>query len=184
MAEAMSKLTEEYSILSFVKPNATDAELVVTATNLARDFTKDDVVLIWPNRLTSNSLDNIRSNLKNTYTIIISEPYRSNGNINQLIYENNLLIYKKLHAQNTNQCLFLECNNILRRSNYYGDGIRLTNAATFFLGKALLSLVKGLPTSGNCESEQPQFKKNLIHKLDQTFPMNFQKTVKHGLNKI
>ncbi|KAG5893570.1 hypothetical protein JTB14_028337 [Gonioctena quinquepunctata] len=86
MAEAMSKLTEEYSILSFVKPHATDAELVVTATNLARDFTKDDVVLIWPNRLTSNSLDNIRSNLKNTYTIIISEPYRLNGNINQLIY--------------------------------------------------------------------------------------------------
>ncbi|KAG5899165.1 hypothetical protein JTB14_029000 [Gonioctena quinquepunctata] len=163
MAEAMSKLTEEYSILSFVKPHATDAELVVTATNLARDFTKDDVVLIWPNRLTSNSLDNIRSNLKNTYTIIISEPYRLNGNINQLIYENNLLINKKLHAQNTNQCLFLECNNILRRSNYYGDGIRLTNAAKFFLGKALLSLVKGLPTSGNCESEQPEFKNNQIH---------------------
>ncbi|KAG5865343.1 hypothetical protein JTB14_014369 [Gonioctena quinquepunctata] len=40
MAEAMSKHTEEYSILSFVKPHAPDAELVVTATNLARDFTK------------------------------------------------------------------------------------------------------------------------------------------------
>ncbi|KAG5871262.1 hypothetical protein JTB14_003547 [Gonioctena quinquepunctata] len=51
---------------------------------------------------------------------------------------------------------FPGCNNILRRSNYYGDGIRLTNAAKFFLGKALLNSVKGLPTSGNCESEQPE----------------------------
>ncbi|KAG5891609.1 hypothetical protein JTB14_037123 [Gonioctena quinquepunctata] len=139
MAEAMSKITEEYSILSFVKPHATDAELVVMATNLARDFTKDDV------------------------SINMAKPsHKLNGNINQFIYENNLLINKKLHA--TNQCLFLECNNILRRSNYYGDGIRLTNAAKFFLGKALLSSVKGLPTSGNCESEQPEFKNNQIYR--------------------
>ncbi|KAG5892576.1 hypothetical protein JTB14_036785 [Gonioctena quinquepunctata] len=73
-------------------------------------------------------------------------------------------VYETEILYNTNQCLFLECNNILRRSNYYGDGIRLTNASKFFLGKALLSSVKGLPTSGNCESEQPEFKNNQIYR--------------------
>ncbi|KAG5871891.1 hypothetical protein JTB14_033123 [Gonioctena quinquepunctata] len=116
MAEAMSKLLEEYSILSFVKPHPPSG-ISCAATTLTRDFTKDDVSI----------------NMAKPSHKILTNAFSWSA----ITYSKKQLLWR---WHQTDEC------------------------CQVFLGKALLSSVKGLPTSGNCESEQPEFKNNQIYR--------------------
>ncbi|XP_074041634.1 uncharacterized protein [Leptinotarsa decemlineata] len=130
-----------YLTQAILKPNAPDAALAETGIKNTKHFTKCDLVILWPKKLTQNIKNNLLNNLKNTNTIIISEPYNYKLNsydLNECVYYNNLALLKALHQDNL-QRHFLECNSILRKSNFIRRGYEtsLNNKGTYFLSEAI-----------------------------------------------
>lgn len=131
----------EYSVQSIRKPGASDEELVHTAIANSRDFSKNDVIVIWLNKTNARILDTFVEETQHTQSLIISEPYRYDISINQRIYRNNLNFHKNLHLLNSDNVTFLECNNFIRRSNYTRDGFGLKTIVARYLSREIMKII-------------------------------------------
>ncbi|KAG5863451.1 hypothetical protein JTB14_021800 [Gonioctena quinquepunctata] len=130
-----------YEAQSLLIPNAPDAVLMETALKSTFNFTKRDLVILWPNRLVHNIINEFIHKLENTNVIIITEPfiYNKHGRWNEHVYKSNLAVFKALHHQNLQKHI-LESNNILRKSNLTEKGniIYLNKTGAFFLSKGII----------------------------------------------
>lgn len=87
----MSNITSDYSFWSIAKQGACNKEIFQTALEWSKNFTHDDIVILWAKSNKSNVKNRIFEQSEHTQTVIISEPYRYDIlNINLVIYETNL----------------------------------------------------------------------------------------------
>ncbi|KAG5897232.1 hypothetical protein JTB14_023651 [Gonioctena quinquepunctata] len=101
MARIMRQQTDDYVIHSIIKPNANNYELYHTAAQEAKCASKDDINIFWDKTLNGKLLQDLTKTTKHTNLIILTEPYRYDiGDINNIIYENNVTTAKILHQQN------------------------------------------------------------------------------------
>nr|XP_023020235.1 uncharacterized protein LOC111508846 [Leptinotarsa decemlineata] len=119
---------QNYSIQSILKPKCTPDKLIEKAI----DNTKNDFVIIWPEKLSKSITKKFILNLKHTHSIIMTEPYRYDiRGINDEIYQGNLQLKKELHQMN------IRSSNHLRRSNYLRDGYSLSTKGKLFLCRTI-----------------------------------------------
>ncbi|KAG5884331.1 hypothetical protein JTB14_007840 [Gonioctena quinquepunctata] len=163
-------LGDNYIIESIVKPNADDNELIYTVQHNADRLNVNDMVVLWPNKSTSDLVEKILIPLRNTRCTIITVPYRRNScsRINDMIYKNNIELFKTAYQANLGDCL-LECNNFLRKSNYISE-TTLNETGKWFLCKAIQAVIENPYTKSKSKSEkvstinQSHFK-SLNHRL-------------------
>ncbi|KAG5878534.1 hypothetical protein JTB14_008939 [Gonioctena quinquepunctata] len=89
--------TSEYFVQSIRKPGSSDEELIHTALMNSKDFSRNDSVILWLNKTNASIIDTFTAKTQQTQILIISKPYRYDININQMIYEENMNLHKKLH---------------------------------------------------------------------------------------
>ncbi|KAG5878135.1 hypothetical protein JTB14_003903 [Gonioctena quinquepunctata] len=61
-----------------------------------------------------------------------------------MIYEENMNLHKKLHLLNSDNINFLECNNLIRRSNYSRNGVGLKPVVARLLSIEILKRIHEL----------------------------------------
>lgn len=119
MAPLLSRFTDNFSISSIIKPNATSCEVLQTAISFTKSFTKKDLLILWPDEDSDHIYQCMSTHLSNTNFLILTTPNRFDyPNMNQKIYQDNLSLYKKVHAMKGNLNCVIDVNNILKRSNY------------------------------------------------------------------
>lgn len=127
-------------IYSILKPNATEVELLKTIQQNGADFTKNDLVILWPNKINISLKKNLISALKYTNIIIMTEPYRYDKEyLNQSIYNRNITLIKYLHYSGLTSTNLLKCNTILRKSNYSHNGYTINKTGKWYLSKAIVN---------------------------------------------
>lgn len=150
-------------IYSFLKPNATEVELLKTIRQNSANFTKKDAIIFWPNKITSNLKNNVIHFQQHTNIIYITEPYRYDKEyLNQSIYARNLTLIKMLHDSGSSSTNLIKCNNILRKSNYTHNGYSINKIGKWYLSKTIVSKLCELQVINLCasKSSQPQTTKN------------------------
>lgn len=154
-------------IHSILKPNATEGELVKTILQNSANFTKNDAVIFWPNKISSNLENILLHTQQHTNTIIMTEPYRYDREyLNQAIYIRNLTLIKKLHHTGVRSANLLKCNSILRKSNYTYNGFSINKTGKWYLSKAIVSKLCDLQVIDLCSSENSQPQTTNNHSLD------------------
>lgn len=132
-----------FSIMSFIKPNADDKTLICTALENSKHLTKNDTVILWPNTLGPYIEHEFIRKMEHTKSIIITEPYHHNGIcVDNIIYNCNLSLIKELHYKQIKTVNILECNNILRNSNLIKNGHQLNKSGKWHLSRALINHIK------------------------------------------
>ncbi|KAG5896544.1 hypothetical protein JTB14_030747 [Gonioctena quinquepunctata] len=92
------KCHEKYKIQSFIKPNASDSELMKTARLNSRNYTTDDIVIIWTNECRLNLIEDFILTLTHSNILILTEPFRYDYPLrNERIHNNNLSLMKAMH---------------------------------------------------------------------------------------
>ncbi|KAG5866462.1 hypothetical protein JTB14_030409 [Gonioctena quinquepunctata] len=123
------------------------AKLVHTAIANSKNFSKMDVIVIWLDKINSTLLETFLNEIQHTKSIIISEPYRYDIRVNQIIYKQNWDVQKNLHHMGLKNTVFMECNNILRKSNYSRNGYELKPEAAHFLCNEIFNRIKMFTTN-------------------------------------
>lgn len=114
---------EKYYVHTFLKPKATNQELLSTVLQQSRGFTCEDYVIFWPNLTGSYLVNDFLLELQHTNPILLTSPYRFDLlEANIVIYNNNISLYKEMHAKSIDLKQIIEVNNILRRTNYNRSG--------------------------------------------------------------
>lgn len=144
LAEVISRLTNEYQCQGIIKPGAMDVEILKTALINTKSFTKKDIVIIWTNELHVQIIDDFILKLKHTNPIILTKPYQYSGNEieNYRIYQDNIQFFKNLRARNIHLKHVIECNAVLRRSNYSARGQYIRNIGKMFIAKKIINHIK------------------------------------------
>lgn len=140
----MSNLGSDYSVCSIVKQGASDKEIIRTALEMSKNFTREDIVILWTNQTSQMLKTEYVEKSVHTRTVIVSEHYRYNIlKVNQVIYENNLNFLKDIHTDSDRRSSsrLFESNNSLRRRDYRPDGYLLKNNAKIHLTKALRKFI-------------------------------------------
>ncbi|KAG5869915.1 hypothetical protein JTB14_012118 [Gonioctena quinquepunctata] len=141
----MRQQTDDYVIHSIIKPNPNNYELYHTAVQEAKCASKNDIIIFWDKILNGKLLQDLTKTTKHTNLIILTKPYRYDiEDINNIIYRNNVTAAKILHQQNQENIALCECNNILRRSNYYLDRYNLRPSGRWFLCETILALASDM----------------------------------------
>lgn len=148
-------LGDTHSVLSVIKPGATDCELLNDAISEVKNFTLKDTLIFWPCVANKTFIQNLLMPFKNVKIIIITQPYQKTNykNINNLIYYNNLEL-KKEACKVGKGAYVLECNNVLRRDNYCGRGKSLTKVGKYYICKTIKDVITNYAkTEGIKESQ-------------------------------
>lgn len=137
-------LGNNFVVESIVKPDANDNELIRTALQKGKLLGRNDMVILWPNTSSSSLVRNFLLQLKNTQRLIVTVPYRSDSSSkNNVIYEKNLELLKSAYQAELGHCIF-ECNNVLRKSNYFNP-TNLNRKGKYYLSKSIKNIIH------NCE---------------------------------
>lgn len=148
---------ENYTVQSILKPNATNAELLETAVNNSVGFNMQDVVILWYDKTRHFSEYKWWSNFKHTRLIILTEPYRYDiDGTNDIIYDSNLRLFQEIMKLKSPVIKVLECNHILKKSNYLYDRSTLSSIGKKFLCKKLFSLISNMIETGNAKEHRSQ----------------------------
>lgn len=141
LANMISKETMEYQCQAIIKPGALDIDLLTTALNNTKNFTKKDIVIIWTGQLHINIIDKFILKLKHTNPIIMTKPYEygKNKTQNYKIYKDNIFFRKQLCERNISMKHVIECNAAVRRSNYSTNGQYIRNIGKLFIAKKIIS---------------------------------------------
>lgn len=89
-----------------------------SARTSAKNLTRNDTLVLRPNENNPYLYQCLKSKVEYTNLIILTTPYRYITNLNDKIYYNNLLLYKKMHSETRKLDHVLNVNNILRKSSY------------------------------------------------------------------
>lgn len=135
---------ETFSTFSIVKPNASNSELLKTVTANAKYFTKEDIILFWPNINSSWLLRNLCSELTHTNFIIINTPNDFRLHLNEKIYQSNIALYKKVHELQGNLTHVFNVNSFLRKSNYDHSGRYINKLGKKHISLHLVNKIKKL----------------------------------------
>ncbi|KAG5867092.1 hypothetical protein JTB14_004157 [Gonioctena quinquepunctata] len=149
-------LNNNFQIQSVIKPNASNKELLTTAIEYSSNLTKNDSVILWPNIGNKKLVNDFILKLNNTNPLIITEPYQLDmkEKLNFAIYEDNLAMYKELHKQKLSTSNIIECNSILRKSNYCSDGFTLNDNGKWHICKHLVKRTLQLISQTNRKSQR------------------------------
>lgn len=141
LANIISKETMEYQCQAIIKPGALDIDLLNTALNNTKNFTKKDIVIIWTSELHIQIIDKFLLKLKYTNPIVLTKPYEygKNETQNYKIYQSNIFFLKQLFERNISMQHVIECNAVLRRSNYSTNGQYIRNTGKLFIAKKIIS---------------------------------------------
>lgn len=151
LAEILLKqTTRDVSVQSILKPYAFDQDLIGTAIANSKDFSKKDIIILWPSRIVEKLNDGI-SALIHTNVIIISEPYKGNmPAVNNKIYENNLRFNKWIYMKNLKNVKILDCNALYNNNiNYNLNRQSLTRINKWQLCRYLLKTLASFDHEGN-----------------------------------
>ncbi|KAG5888797.1 hypothetical protein JTB14_007072 [Gonioctena quinquepunctata] len=142
----LSRQKKEHQMIeSILMTNCSNELLVGTAIKESKNYTTSDTLIIWTNRINVSIVNKLASQT-NTNIIIITEPYRyDNKDKNLDIYENNLSLQNDLFHKRANHMNILECNNILRQTNYERNGLQISSFGKLFLSRAILNLIESNP---------------------------------------
>lgn len=148
------------NVQSIRKPGASDEELAQTAIRIGRDFTKNDFIVLWLNKTNTKVLEIFIGRTQHTQVIILSEPYRYDININQIVYNNNINFHKKLHDMRLENTAFLDCNNVIRRSNYTYNGYKLKKVVGRYLTRDIMRMMNLMKVKNDKALENSESQKN------------------------
>ncbi|KAG5886582.1 hypothetical protein JTB14_011294 [Gonioctena quinquepunctata] len=98
--------------------------------------------------------------LNNTNPLVITEPYQLDmkEKLNFAINEDNIAMYKELHKQKLGTSNIIECNSILRKSNYCSDGFTLNDNGKWHICKHLVKRTLQLISQTNRKAPQRKMK--------------------------
>lgn len=136
-------LTRQYSEFvteAIIKPNALDTDIVKTAIANGKYLGKHDTVIIWTSKPHIKLVDEFIEKMKHTNAIVLTKPYMYGKarNKNSGIYLDNLSFLKELYLKNINKSHVIECNSVLRESNYSSNGCYINNSGKRYLVKAIV----------------------------------------------
>lgn len=158
-------LGDAYSIESTVKSNADEEELVRSALKNAEQLTKNDFLILWPNKCSKQLVQRILNPLKNIQTIIITEPYYKFNykNINDIIYYRNLELKKEASRANLGQNI-VDCNGSIRRNNYTRHGNQINETGKYYLGISIRSWIhnRSIKVVNKCDSSEQKISTNIL----------------------
>lgn len=101
-----------YSVQAVLKTGSTNSELIATALENSRTFSKLDVVIIWPHMVSSALIDDFILKSNHTNALILTRPYGNKPRENHFIYESNLSLYKNLHLRKFGLVNVFDSNSI------------------------------------------------------------------------
>ncbi|XP_074036810.1 uncharacterized protein [Leptinotarsa decemlineata] len=134
-----------YSIQAILKPNSTTDTLIETVIKHSENLSNKDVVVLWTDRTSTDILKKFVLKVQHTNPVIITQPYRYDNRENvDSIYHRNLQLKKGLQNMNLPHTCILDCNNILRRSNYHQNGYKILARGKWYISKAIWEYVMGL----------------------------------------
>lgn len=111
-----------YSMQAILKPNSTNSELISTAVENSKNFTKRDIVIVWPFTLTSKLIDDFVLTSNHTNVLMMTRPFGREAGENFHIYESGLALCKHLHSRGLSLACVFDCNSIhcnQERTSYY-----------------------------------------------------------------
>lgn len=139
----ISRASDKYFVQSIIKPNATSVELLQTAINNSSDFTSQDIVILWCDKINNHIHNKILTHFENTRLLILTEPYRYDiSGINDVIYQNNLKLLEVITKLKSSNKIVLDCNNSLRKSNYHRDKLSVTMTGKKFLCRKIFEIIE------------------------------------------
>lgn len=145
LATFISELTTKYQCQSIIKPGALNMEIIKAACTNTKNFTKRDIVIVWTSRLNKQVIDEFILKLKHTNPIVLTKLYQYDENGGRKCFKTyleNLNFFKTLHYGNINMKHVLDCNAVLRRSNYNTQGQYIRNIGKWYICKRIVSHIE------------------------------------------
>lgn len=143
MVHLLSKYLDNFSISSIIKPNAPIHEIIWTAISSTKNFTENDFLVLWPDEMSAYLYQHMYTKLSHTNFIMLTTPNRFDcPKKNDIIYHNNLSLYKKAHLLRGSLDGVIEVNNILRRSNYGVGGYYIRRTGKRLIAAYLTNVIK------------------------------------------
>lgn len=102
-----------YCVQAVLKPGSSNTELIDSALAGSKDFSKKDVVILWPFNTTCKLLEDFMLRLSHTNALMLTRPYGPRMRENVFIYESNLQLYKHMHHRKFGLASVLDCNAAL-----------------------------------------------------------------------
>lgn len=119
----------DFAVQSLILTNATDITILNSAREFAKSFTKNDIVLLWPNKPHLKLVEDFTLKFQHTNPIILTQLFINGMDatyINQGINQDNLALYRELFLQGMNPRHVFDCNKHFKKSNYTRAGINST----------------------------------------------------------
>lgn len=143
-------LGDKYNVLSMVKPDAPNIELLTICKKEAANLTSEDILIIWlkVNNLPDKSIINsFTSSLAHTNLMFITEPYMQSGSfkarINQDIHNFNMALINRFQfATKQTKINVFECNNLLNYKHYIKYTNNLKDSAKYKICHKLSHIIK------------------------------------------
>ncbi|KAG5884087.1 hypothetical protein JTB14_027770 [Gonioctena quinquepunctata] len=142
LARSLALYTNMFVIEAIIKSDATDTELMKTAIKHSQSYTKHDFILLWPSTLQPYLVDKFIQKVKNegTNPIILTQPYQYNNGFNNMtVYLNNLSVCKELNSRQMKIMNVIECNGVLRKSNYNRNREDINKVGKKFLARFIIN---------------------------------------------
>lgn len=138
----------EWRVNSILKPHATNTELVDTAIVSSRNFTKQDILIFWPNEYINCHINKLYSSLTHTNFLILSTPYVSKSyDFNERVYHSNLSLFKSVRELTGNLKCVIDINSILIKSNYTHNIHRINRTGKKYVAMYLAKYITLLEIS-------------------------------------
>ncbi|KAG5878908.1 hypothetical protein JTB14_034600 [Gonioctena quinquepunctata] len=120
LSRMLTRQNKDCVIESIIKPDAHDKDIIQTAISSAKKLCKQDVVIIWTSEPHIILIDEFIMKMEHTNPIVLTKPYLygTDKYKNSEIYRDNLSFFKELHLRKIQKQHVIECNTVLRRSNY------------------------------------------------------------------
>lgn len=132
-----------FTATSIIKPHAQSREIIESAVSSSKNFSKRDVVVLWPSNINTSHFNDLHSRLQHTNFIILSTPYRYDKPIhNEKIYYGNLALNRMVHLATGNLKQVINVNAILRKSNYCKVSNCIKNTGKKYIAKYIVQNIK------------------------------------------
>ncbi|KAG5897244.1 hypothetical protein JTB14_013148 [Gonioctena quinquepunctata] len=139
LSRMLTRQNKDFVIESIIKPDAHDKDIIQTAISSAKKLCKQDVVIIWTSEPHIILIDEFIMKMKHTNPIVLTKPYLygTDKYKNIEIYRDNLSFFKELHLKKIQKQHVIECNTVLRRSNYSRNGKYIKDIGKWHLAKVI-----------------------------------------------
>lgn len=145
LASSLINIMGRNTITSIIKPNANNKEIIDSAVISSMDFSKKDVVVLWPSNVNVSQYKDLNLRLQHTNFIVLSSPYRYDIlEQNEKTYHVNLALNRLVHITTGSLKQVINVNAILRKSNYCPDGNRINNSGKMYIARHIVQRVEQL----------------------------------------